>query len=547
MSDLGVSIERGVPCILRDGTRLDADVYRPNIDEPLPVLLMRQPYGRALASTVTYAHPIWYARHGYLVVIQDVRGRGTSEGTFNPFVQEVEDGYDAVEWAAKLPGSSGRVGMYGFSYQGATQWAALAGHPPHLAAIAPAMCAADLYHGWFYRDGRLALTELGWAMQLARDTAQRQQDLKRVEALTEAMLKPPYWRLPLADQPELSGLEVPFWAEWVAHDHYDAYWAERNWLPQALAQPIPTLQVGGWFDPYLVGTLQSYTALRAQDPGRHTLLIGPWGHIPWGQKSVAYTAGPPGDRRPDEIAIKFFDYWLKNKESDGWGAPVQYYCLGQNTWVDTDHWPPPHIPRRWYLHSQGQANGASGDGTLVREPALDQPPDLYVYDARLPMALDSYAPVDRSLLQERREILVYTGPPLERDLVLVGSASLRLFAQVLDGPTDLIAVLSAKAPDGSALFLSMARETLSTPFDEPMSPLMLTFRPIAVRLSAGMQLRLELTSSAFPLLARHPNGDQPVSAATLLTLKMATVSVWHDREHDTSLLLPIVDLPEEVT
>lgn len=127
-----------------DGTRLDADVWRPAGAGPWPVLLMRQPYGRSIASTVTYAHPAWYAAHGYLVVIQDVRGRGTSEGVFRLCEDEQADGVETVAWAAALPGSSGRVGMYGFSYQGMTQLFAAAGRPPALKAIAPAMAAWDV-------------------------------------------------------------------------------------------------------------------------------------------------------------------------------------------------------------------------------------------------------------------------------------------------------------------------------------------------------------------------------------------------------------------
>lgn len=124
-----VVIRRKVPCTMRDGITLYSDIYLPDETGEYPVLLMRQPYGRSIASTVTHAHPVWYASKGYIVVIQDVRGRGESEGEFNPFVQEAEDGFDTIEWAASLSGSTGNVGMYGFSYQGLTQWAAVSLHP----------------------------------------------------------------------------------------------------------------------------------------------------------------------------------------------------------------------------------------------------------------------------------------------------------------------------------------------------------------------------------------------------------------------------------
>jgi len=170
----GVTVERNIPCTMRDGTVLYADIYRPNTTEQFPVLLMRQPYGRAIASTVSHAHPVWYARQGFIVVIQDVRGKWDSEGEYVPFIHDAEDGYDTVEWAAALPGSNGKVGMYGFSYQGSTQWAAASAAPPSLKAIAPAKCGADLSHGMFYPHGRSLLREhLPWAYQLARDHARR--------------------------------------------------------------------------------------------------------------------------------------------------------------------------------------------------------------------------------------------------------------------------------------------------------------------------------------------------------------------------------------
>jgi len=541
MQGFHVTVERGVLCRMRDGTRLVADIYRPDTREPVPVLLMRQPYGRALASTVTYAHPSWYARQGYLVVIQDVRGRGGSEGRFDPFVQEVDDGYDTVKWAADLPGSNGRVGMYGFSYQGTAQWAALAGRPPHLAAIAPAMCAADLYHGWFYREGRFALTELGWAYQLARDTAQRQGRADLAEALTRAMKAPDYTHLPLTDQPLLEAADAGFWQEWVSHPAYDGYWKRRNWLPAALDHPVPTFHIGGWFDPYLAGTLQSYVALAEQDPGRHTLIIGPWGHIPWGAKTAHYDAGPAGQINLDLLMVRFFDYWLKGDQSAVWGSPVQFYALNSRSWFHHDRWPPKTTPRRWFLTGQGRANGASGDGTLNPQPS-DAPPDVYVYDSRLPMGLDGYAPADRSVVQERQEILVYTSPPLPRGLMVAGSPTLTVPAQVFDGPTDLTAIVTVVTPEGAARFLSVGRTTVAPTPDEVISSRSLTLRPLAVRIAPGDRIRLELTSSAFPLLARHPNGtdDAGVFGATALDLRMATVTVWHDRDHPAWLDLPVI-------
>src|SRR5580658_5411422 len=168
----------------RDGVRLDADVYRPNGYGPFPVLLMRMPYGRQIASTICYAHPAWYADHGYIVVIQDVRGRGTSEGVFRLFADDVADGADTITWAASLPGSSGAVGMYGFSYQGTNQLLAASSGAPALKALAPAMIGWDIGADWAYENDAFCLAAgLGWATQIGAETARLAGDREAFDVL----------------------------------------------------------------------------------------------------------------------------------------------------------------------------------------------------------------------------------------------------------------------------------------------------------------------------------------------------------------------------
>ena len=162
----GVRLERGVRCTLSDGVVLVSDHFYPSSapesKSGWPTLLMRQPYGRDIASTVVYAHPVWFARHGYHVVIQDVRGRGDSEGKFYPFRHEGRDGAETIAWLRQHWACNGRIGMYGFSYQGSTQLLAAAENPEGLLCIAPHMTAADLYHGWFYHQGALRLGLDAW-------------------------------------------------------------------------------------------------------------------------------------------------------------------------------------------------------------------------------------------------------------------------------------------------------------------------------------------------------------------------------------------------
>lgn len=551
----GVAVERKQPCTMRDGTVLYADIYRP--DEPekeYPVLLMRQPYGRAIASTVSHAHPLWYAQHGYIVVIQDVRGRGDSEGEFIPFIYEAQDGYDAVEWAAELPGATGRVGMYGFSYQGSTQWAAASEHPPHLTAIAPAMCAADLYHGMFYPHGRFAIREhLPWAYQLARDTARRLGDQETEQACTQMMRSPDssIWQLPiLGDHHPVLRKYFPDYFEWCEHTEYDLYWAERDWLPKAVESPIPTLHIGGWYDVFLMGTLQSYETL-LQVPRSpelfHRLVVGPWTHIPWGRKAGGVDHGHQADGDIHLEQVRWFEYWLKDKKDiELFNEPaIRYFERESNVWRHSDQaslTQPADGSSLWHLKgTEKPANGALGGGRLTNAEAevTESIPDVFVYDARLPMSLESYLPLDRSAAQDRYEILVYTSEPLESPMHVLGSPKVTVHVQTLGGPTDLIATLSVVMPDGTARFLTVGRTELSGEPGDGWGTAEITLRPCAIQFPKGSSLRLELTGSAFPLFTRHPNhAEADLHHAGAQTLQIATVAVFSKPGMTSFIALP---------
>src|SRR3979490_2402186 len=208
----GVRLERSVQCRMRDGITLISDHYYPAGPGPSPTLLMRQPYGRDIASTVVFSHPVWFARHGYNVVIQDVRGRGDSDGEFYPFRNEALDGADTIAWLRSRPESNGRVGMYGFSYQGMTQLLAAAEQPEGLQCIAPAMTAADLYHGWFYHAGALRLaSSLGWGLQVMKADTRRKKLREASNRLEQfwANLGPQISVLPFRDHPALDAEGAP--------------------------------------------------------------------------------------------------------------------------------------------------------------------------------------------------------------------------------------------------------------------------------------------------------------------------------------------------
>jgi putative CocE/NonD family hydrolase len=215
-------VERDVPARMRDGMTLYADVYRPSSGRPFPVILMRNPYDKTQAETLTYHHPSWYAARGYVVVVQDTRGRWRSEGEFYPFANEAEDGHDTVEWAASLPHSDGRVGMYGFSYVGATQLQAALERPSSLVTICPDLTASQYYDGWTYNGGAFALAfNISWATYLAADDARRRGDDTATQTLNAAFLGAPnfYSQLPLGEYAPL------------ASSAYGGYGKDSPWIP----------------------------------------------------------------------------------------------------------------------------------------------------------------------------------------------------------------------------------------------------------------------------------------------------------------------------
>ncbi len=259
-----VTIERNVSAKMRDGVSLRADVYRPKADGKFPVLLQRTPYNKN--NGVNFGTRA--AARGFVVVFQDVRGRYASEGEWYTFKHESEDGYDSVEWAAALPYSNGKVGMFGGSYVGATQMLAAIAHPPHLAGICPVVTASNYHDGWTYQGGAFEQWfNESWTSGLAQDTFDR-----TVSKATNAL--PGVWKLPLTSyplfnipdsSPTMSTNELaPYFLDWLAHPSYDEYW--KRWAIEEHYPDInvPSLTVGAWYDIFLGGSLKNYVGTRAR-------------------------------------------------------------------------------------------------------------------------------------------------------------------------------------------------------------------------------------------------------------------------------------------
>jgi uncharacterized protein len=530
----------------RDGARLDADVYYPDAEEAFPVLLMRQPYGRSIASTVVYAHPIWYAAHGYIVVIQDVRGRGTSEGEFKLFAHEIEDGFDAVEWAAQLPGSTGQVGMYGFSYQGMTQLYAAAKQPAALKALCPAMLGYDLYADWAYEGGAFCLqANLGWAIQLAAETARLKGDADAHRTLATAAKN-----LPLCDEvPTRSGLlnrlaPDSFYHDWLDRDTPDEYWENLSPKNHLQSVDLPMLHIGGWFDTFMRGTLNLYQAMCDRHSPQY-LLVGPWAHLPWGRKVGAIDYGAEAVSPCDRWQIRWFDQFLKGIDTGLLNeAPVHLFEMGSNQWRSFQQFPTDnHQP--YFLSSTGIASIDEQDGKLTpTQPNPSAIPEVFVHDPWRPVpALGGHAAIpagsfDRSSLDCRTDVVTYTSTPLETDLHLAGTVVVEIYCTADTPSFDLSAVLSEVKPDGRVYNFTQGYRRINS--GELTQPLRILLQPTCICLAKGNALRLSVSPACFPAFPVNAGTGIPARETRLIDWQIITITLCSDGNSPSQVLLPIV-------
>jgi uncharacterized protein len=571
MGESAVIVERDVEARMRDGTILRADVYRPASGGPFPVILMRLPYEKLDAQTMNHAHPMWYASKGYVVVIQDVRGRWRSEGAWDPFVHEIDDGADTLAWARALPGTTGRVGMYGASYPGATQLQAAIGSGEEFGCICPAITGDGFHDGWTYEGGAFNLAFAAyWAMSLVPDTARRAGRLDVVRAMNAAMADPRvhYATWPLGDFRPLRehGL-APYYFDWLAHDSRDEYWRSRTLWPHYGRIRVPGLHIGGWYDIFLAGTLRNHVGIGARGGegarGRQRLLIGPWVHYPWAARTGDVDFGPSAAGSVvDDLQLRFFDWQLRGLD-DGIAdePPVRILVMGENRWRDEAEWPLRRaVPTAWYLRSGGRAASHDGDGLLSPQQAADEPHDLYVHNPHDPSASRGghsccweahtpMGPYDQRPVERWMNVLCYTSAPLERPMEVTGPVSVRLWAATDGVDTDWVARLVDVHPDGRAINLTegIIRASFREGLEQRrlLEPDRVYEYAIDLRATSnvflpGHRIRVDIASASFPHWDVNPGTGQPLGEATWADLRTATQRVFHDAGRPSQVVLPIV-------
>jgi putative CocE/NonD family hydrolase len=555
-----VTIQEAVRVKMRDGVQLAADIYRPESEGKFPVLLERTPYNRMSESGMANV----LAAHGYVVVLQDTRGRYDSGGEFYPFRDESQDGYDTVEWAAQLDHSNGKVGMFGGSYVGATQMLAAMARPPHLVAIFPYVTASEYYDGWTYQSGVLMQWfTSSWTSILAVDTLRRQ---------AEKTMVPREWvrQLPLESYPVLKPpiptALAPYFRDWIEHERNDSYWQRWRVSDHYREMNVQGLHAAGWQDLFLKGSIRNYTGLHADGPtpevrSGQRLLIGPWGHTPtspegkigdvvFGRNAVLDMTG---------TALKWFDYTLKGiKNEYASSSPVRLFIMGENVWRDEQEFPLARTRYiKYYLHSSQGANGSTGDGTLSVTPPRAERADQYDYDPGNPVptiggrlccgdALPP-GPFDQRPNESRADVLVFSTPRLEENLEVTGFVTVELYAATSVVDTDFTALLADVDVNGYARFLTdgivrARHRDPTTEADELVSGKIYKYTidlwATGNVFKAGHRVRLYISSSNFPRFNRNPNtGEQLVGSTRFLT---AHQTIYHDGKSSSALILPVV-------
>jgi putative CocE/NonD family hydrolase len=531
---------------MRDGVELSADVYRPDAEGKFPVLLNRTPY----TKPGSFRSARYFVERGYVFVALDVRGRGDSDGKFVPYRNDGQDGYDAVEWCAAQPWSTGKVGTLGGSYNGRIQWLTAVLQPPHLTTMIVLVTPADPFVEW--PTGTQLPMMISWHHFTAGHVSQSMDavDWNKIQR-----------HLPLYTMDEAVGRPSRNWKEDLDHPVLDDYWEAIRYQNKFDRVKVPVLHISGWYDDEQISTPLNFIGMTTRGPldvrDKQKLMMGPWPHaINSTSKLADIDFGPGAVIDLNGYWLRWFDYWLKGKDTGILSEPpVRVFVMGENKWTDENEWP---IGRtRWtkyYIHSQGRANSLFGDGTLSETPPGGEPSDSYTNDPEKPVpfitepsfaqigSAEDYRPVER-----RDDVLIYTSEPLAEDLTVCGPIKVELHASASAKDADFMGLLIDVWPEGYAqrLIDGMVRARYRDGMDkasliEPgkIYAYTLDLWNTCQTFKKGHRIRLQLASSAFPKYDRNPQTGDNLARAT--KLQKAELRVYHDKNHPSHIVLPVV-------
>jgi len=539
-----VRMEAGVRVPMRDGVSLSTDLYLPVGVSRAPVILVRTPYKKEMGEVQAR----FFARRGYVFAVQDVRGRFASEGAWEPLVHEPQDGYDAIEWLARQPWSSGKVGMIGASYLGWAQWLAATQHPPHLTTIIPNVSPTDPFHNFPFDHGPVTLSALTW-IDLVETNATGDLDgvaIKKIEDRNYGELLKP---LPAIDLDKSAlGRESPSWRRFIAHSAPDRYWSGAMLLDKLKDVRIPVFHQSGWFDGDANGTKLNYLKMASYGHAVQKLTVGPWDHTDTARRIAhGQDFGPAASIDLQRDYLRWFDYWLKGMDNGILRDPlVSLFVMGSNRWLYGRAYPLPQTRfENLYLADGGRLNFTAPNGP--------QSEDRYTYDPGNPTPPPDTGDASKKPGAPRTDVLVYTTAPFEKPYTIAGPVSAVLYAASSARDTDWFVHLMDVDQDGkcSSLWATgsgqiRARYRKSMGKAELLEPgrvykYTLDLWHTAITIAPGHRLRVEVASAAFPNFSRNLNtGGNNETESRYVS---ANQTIYHDARRASHVVLPVI--PEE--
>ncbi len=538
---------------MRDGIKLSTDIFFPgDLNEQLPVILIRTPLNKTSMGYMSY----YFASQGYIVAVQDVRGRYSSEGNWEPFVNEGEDGYDAIEWLAKQEWCNGKVGMIGGSYMAHAQFLAAIKNPPHLTTMIPHNLPADAFKNSPFENGILLLAPELWWINIMESGL----DVNNPVVMREAQKVKDdsnLFHLPVKDIDVLiTGKKVPYFRNWVEHNSNDLYWQRASYQSKLKNIKIPVLLQTGWYDTHSIGSTLAWEELSKSGNKDSRLIIGPWNH------ANTLTPYPSVNKVGKEASVDFmslyknwFDFWLKGIDNKANEDPkVKLYVMNDFRWVSSDNYPLNTTNyKKLFFDSKVGANSLRGDGRLIWDSTIDNKPfDSYVYNPGDPTPAFIYRnsqgrTKSDAITSGRDDILVYETNKLDSAITILGPVSVRLFASSDCIDTDWFVYLYAINEENK--YLPITHGCIRARFRNGLfneNPLRrnkvyqydLGLWHTGIKLGKDWKIRVEITSADFPQYSRNLNTGR--NNETENEYKSATQKIFHSSLYQSYVLLPII-------
>ncbi len=604
--DYSVITEKDVMISMRDGIRLATDVYFPArngvpAEGTFPTLMERTPYNKE-GMRGTVSRPVtaeYFAIRGYVLVIQDTRGRYKSEGSFTKYLNEGSDGYDAVEWVAAQPWSNGKIGTFGLSYAAHTQAAMACLNPPHLTCMF-LNCGgfSNAYMNAGRNGGAFELKQVCWAFNQAAMSREASENPVIKKALEETDLRQWFQRMPWKKGHSplkwTPNYENCLFDQWT-HADFDDYWKQVGICAELYYDQfsdVPQMHLGSWYDPYTITTTDNYIGLSQKKKASVRLLMGPWTHgandvsfagdVDFGSASVVQDSLAEDY---NELRLRWFDHWLKGMDNGvGQEAPVKIFVMGggdghktpegrlnhSGHWRDEQEWPLARARNtNFYFHADGTLS------TLL--PSNDAPPSRYLFDPNNPVptiggSISSSLPIAEGgafhqqeeprffgskqpylPLSSRHDVLVFQTPPLEEDVEVTGPIEVKLWISSSAPDTDFTAKLidvyppNDDYPQGFDINLTdgiiRARYRNSWEKAEFMQPgqiyqVRIVLPPTSNLFRREHRIRVDISSSNFPKLDVNSNTDEPLGLNR--RTQVAENTIYHDAQRLSHIELPVI-------